>query len=238
MYFHGFSQHFIIRQFIKKVRSKAIIGFFEFIHMFVYSYFTSFKIFGFSWLPRVYFSDVVFRVSIDKSKTSRVNCNENIAFIFESFIKGESLTTMVIGENSIVTVYNTFTIGDGCRISVGNDSALYLGGENNHQSSGITCDTKIICNKQISIGCGTIISWGCYITDTNNHFINGVLLSSPIVIGDNVWISEGVTVVPGAEIGNNSVVGAKSFVNKKFSHSVLLAGCPAKVKKENVRWQR
>ena len=44
-------------------------------------------------------------------------------------------------------------------------------------------------------------------------------------------------IVKGAHIPKGSAVAPYSFVNKKFNtESVLLAGIPAKIKKENIKW--
>lgn len=48
------------------------------------------------------------------------------------------------------------------------------------------------------------------------------------MIGRNVWIGAGVTVVPGITIGNNAVVGAGSVVTKNVPANTVVAGIPAK----------
>ena len=75
-----------------------------------------------------------------------------------------------------------------------------------------------------------------FLEDDINHVINR---SSPITIGDHVWLGEDVTILKGAKIGNNSVVGLGSLVTKKFDTSnVILAGSPAKVIKKGINWRR
>ena len=48
-------------------------------------------------------------------------------------------------------------------------------------------------------------------------------------VGDFVWLGFGVTVLPGAKIGNNTIVGGGSVVTKEHPDNVILAGNPAKV---------
>lgn len=55
------------------------------------------------------------------------------------------------------------------------------------------------------------------------------LLGKPIVVGNNVWIAAGVTVIGGVTIGENSVVAAGSVVTKDVPANTLVAGNPARV---------
>jgi maltose O-acetyltransferase len=55
--------------------------------------------------------------------------------------------------------------------------------------------------------------------------------AAPIVIGNNVWLTMNIIVLPGVEIGDNTVVGAGSVVTKSLPPNVLAAGNPAKVVK-------
>lgn len=50
-----------------------------------------------------------------------------------------------------------------------------------------------------------------------------------VVIEDNVWIGEGVCILPNVHIGRNSVVGANSVVLNDVPPNCIVAGNPAKV---------
>lgn len=50
-----------------------------------------------------------------------------------------------------------------------------------------------------------------------------------ILIGDNVFIGNGVYILPNVSIGDNCVIGAGSVVTKKFPSNVIIAGVPAKI---------
>ena len=73
---------------------------------------------------------------------------------------------------------------------------------------------------------------------TPNHAIDaderkeGYERSLPIRIGDDVWISGSVTIVPGVTIGANSIIGAGSVVTKDIPANVVAAGVPCKVLRE------
>ena len=51
----------------------------------------------------------------------------------------------------------------------------------------------------------------------------------PIVIGDNVWLAEGVIVLGGVKIGKNSIIGAGSVVTHDIPSNCIAAGNPAKI---------
>ena len=57
----------------------------------------------------------------------------------------------------------------------------------------------------------------------------GLEYAYPITIGNNVWIGAHVCVLPGVTIGDNTVIGAGSIVNKNIPANVLAAGNPCKV---------
>ncbi|WP_191117804.1 acyltransferase [Vibrio campbellii] len=210
----------------------------DFVICYIYSSYISYRLFGITLFPKVFFSSSLFRVVVTKSKNNTVISNVEVPIIFESFVNGVDRTVFNIGSNSILEINNRINIGNGCSISLAEKSKLTLCGELDGQVSGITSNTIIICKKKIHIGRGCIISWGCYITDTSNHYINGYRHDESVFIGDKVWISEGCTVAPGASIGDGSIVGAKSYVKGTFTPKTLIAGCPAKIKKWNIDWSR
>ena len=51
----------------------------------------------------------------------------------------------------------------------------------------------------------------------------------PITIGNNVWIGGNCAVLPGVTIGDNSVIGAGSVVNRDIPKNCVAAGNPCKV---------
>lgn len=56
----------------------------------------------------------------------------------------------------------------------------------------------------------------------------GLEYAKPIEIGDNVWIGGNVVVLPGVKIGNNSVIGAGSVVNKDIPENTIAVGNPCR----------
>lgn len=52
---------------------------------------------------------------------------------------------------------------------------------------------------------------------------------APVVVHKHAWVAVGVTLLPGVEIGEGSIVSANSLVQKSIPPMVIAAGNPAKV---------
>ncbi|QGS51485.1 CatB-related O-acetyltransferase [Spiroplasma tabanidicola] len=49
------------------------------------------------------------------------------------------------------------------------------------------------------------------------------------VVGNDVWIGYGATILPGIKIGNGAIIGAKTVVSKDVDPYTVVAGNPCKV---------
>lgn len=58
--------------------------------------------------------------------------------------------------------------------------------------------------------------------------------TSPVIVGDNVWIGGGAILVPGVTIGDNVVIGAGSVVTKDIPSNKIAYGNPCKVIRDNI----
>jgi len=95
----------------------------------------------------------------------------------------------------------------------------------------------------VKIGNNVLIGSNVYITD---HFhgtselldlkispIERNLYSKgPVIIKDDVWIGDGVCIMPNVTIGRSCIIGANSVVTKSFPEGCIIAGSPAKVIKK------
>ena len=50
-----------------------------------------------------------------------------------------------------------------------------------------------------------------------------------VTIGDNVWIGDKATILPGVTIGDGAIIAANAVVTKDVPAYCLVAGCPAKI---------
>ena len=96
--------------------------------------------------------------------------------------------------------------------------------------------------ESVEIGNHVLMASKIYISD-HNHGAYGAeapsdpevppanrpLSSRPVVIEDNVWLGEFVTVLPGVTIGRGSVIGANSVVTGDIPPHSIAVGAPARV---------
>ena len=59
-----------------------------------------------------------------------------------------------------------------------------------------------------------------------------------INLDNHVWCGVGATLLSGAKVGTNSIVGAASLVNKMFEENSIIAGVPAKTIRKGIGWKR
>jgi acetyltransferase-like isoleucine patch superfamily enzyme len=92
----------------------------------------------------------------------------------------------------------------------------------------------IAATESIEIGADTKIGDFSAILDSNYHDLDPAHpdKARPVTIGRNVWLGSGVLVLPGVEIGDHTVVAAKSVVRHSLPAGVLAAGNPAEVVKQ------
>lgn len=73
--------------------------------------------------------------------------------------------------------------------------------------------------------------------DINDNFTYNGVAKKGIVIEDNCWFGNGVTVLNGVTIGQGSVIGANSVVTEDIPPYSNVAGIPAKVIKSRQKHQ-
>ena len=91
----------------------------------------------------------------------------------------------------------------------------------------------------VSIGNHVNLAQGITVTALNHNFedtekridVQGVS-TTPVTIGDDVWIGANAVILPGVHIGNHCVVAAGAVVTKDVPPHSLVAGVPAKIIKQ------
>ena len=114
----------------------------------------------------------------------------------------------------------TTTLSPGFDCRMGN---LYVGDE---VALG---DTKFIDFAPVLIGDRTRFSFrNIVITSSHDERVFGKVITDPVVIGSDVWITTGVIILPGVRIGHNSIIGAGSVVSRDIPPDVVAAGNPCR----------
>lgn len=88
----------------------------------------------------------------------------------------------------------------------------------------------------VTIGNHVNLAQGITVTALNHNFTEkdmrideqGVS-TTPVTIGDDIWIGANAVILPGVTIGNHSVVAAGAVVTKDVPPHTLVAGVPAKI---------
>lgn len=137
------------------------------------------------------------------------------------------------------------TTGVGCRLEaypVENKVVLKFG-----KNVQINDYVHVSAMKNITIGNNVLMASKIFISDLNHGSYSGEehdspdtppnerkLYAKPVIIEDNVWLGEFVSVLSGVTIGKGTIVGANSVVSKSLPPYVIAVGTPAKpVKKYN-----
>lgn len=118
-----------------------------------------------------------------------------------------------------------------CTIAVLKDASLEIGDYSGFSGVSIYCATRITIGKHVNCG-GNVCIW-----DTDFHPLDHLdrrvhnvekIGSTPIYIGDDVFIGANSIVLKGVTIGERSIVGAGSVVSKNIPPDEIWGGNPIK----------
>lgn len=116
------------------------------------------------------------------------------------------------------------------KIEMGNNTCI---GANGH----ISCINAVRISSNVRMGRGVFITDNAHgaskkeLLDTRPN-IRPLYSKGPVVIEENVWIGEKVSIMPGVTIGKGSIIGANSVVTKDIPPYCVAGGVPAVVIKD------
>ncbi len=114
----------------------------------------------------------------------------------------------------------------------------------------------IAAHHGVRIGNRVLLASNVFISDHNHGTYSGdgvhseprsapalrPLSSGPVVVEDDVWVGEFVTILPGVTVGRGSVIGSMSVVTRDVPPYSIAMGAPARVVKRydfaTARWER
>lgn len=176
-------------------------------------------------------------VGENQIKFWRRSCGNKIVFGNNFYCNGLKIVfkgnnnNLIVGDNVKFTGH-ILIVGSNRRVEIGSDTT----------AQGVYILSR---DEDVSIGKDCMFSREIKIRSTDVHKIYDLTtserlnLAKKIMIGDHVWVAARVIISKGTIIPDGCVVGAASFVNKEFSiPNSIITGTPAKIVKENIRWER
>lgn len=125
-------------------------------------------------------------------------------------------------------------VGEGCYIEP--PFHANWAGKNVHLGKKVYANFNFTCvdDTHIYIGDHTMIAPNVTLSTATHPILPELRekeyqFNMPIHIGKNCWLGAGVIVLPGVTIGDNTVVGAGSVVNKDLPANVVAVGVPCRV---------
>lgn len=117
-------------------------------------------------------------------------------------------TAIISGDN--------FQLGTNC----------WIGGLSNISAgkAGITLGNNVVLSSYIILMTDAHDYKGSNALPFDQHVI-----SSPILIEDNVWIGISSIILPGVKIGEGAIIGAGAVISKSIPKCAIVAGNPAKI---------
>ena len=170
-------------------------------------------------------------LSIDKK--AEIELRENL-MIGHKRVKGNKVSTRLqMDAWTKLEVNGRFLMNEGSYIWITHSGKLILDG--GFINEGVT----ITCASTIHIGSNCHIAREAVIRDYDGHYIEDVdyRTSKPVIIGRDVWIGYRAMILKGVTIGDGAVIAANSVVTKNVPANSIVAGNPAKVIKENIKWR-
>lgn len=151
---------------------------------------------------------------------------------------------MDIRGKKYISIGKGFTSGTGCRIEaypIGEKDKLIKIGKNVQINDyvHITAINSVIIEDNVLIASKVYISdclHGGYVGEEQSkpeEIVKDRKLShKPVLIKENAWLGDNVSILPGVIVGRNSIIGANSVVCKSIPDNAMAVGAPAKVIKK------
>ena len=148
---------------------------------------------------------------------------------------GKQRTPISLPKEFIIKNLGTIVFKGKCRlghhmlIQVGAKGYLEFGDQ-----TALNPGSRIVCQEKIIFKYKARTSWECQIYDTDFHPVidmvrnKPIRMTSPIIIGERVWIGHNVIISKGVKLADDIIVSSGSVVKKSVSTpNCIIAGNPA-----------
>lgn len=159
---------------------------------------------------------------------------------YDPFSLGSSNSYWFVSEGAMVNFKGSFKVAKGVTLHLFPEAIFSVG-------DGFTSNANLLinCMKSIEIGDDCLFGWNITLMDSdgghqvldavNKSVINS---TSPIKIGNHVWVGAEVSILKGSDIPDDCIIGFKSNVCGLIAkNKSAIAGNPAKIIKDNVNWR-
>lgn len=147
---------------------------------------------------------------------------------------------------AVLTVGDDADFNSGCRLVITAQASLEVG-----DRFFVNQNSLIYCSRSIRFGDDCTLGWDCQVYDSDFHICRDMKTGeacnpvAPVMVSDNVWLANRVTVGKGSVIPSGSVVASGSLVNGDLNAQVeaagrgddpgyLFAGTPARLKDKHL----
>jgi acetyltransferase-like isoleucine patch superfamily enzyme len=146
-------------------------------------------------------------------------------------LEAESGTTLRWGGHKGITIGSGVRFGTGVIIDVPEGGRLTIG-----DRVKVMHHTVIAAEEDLTIGADTQIAEHCSLRDSDHgtdpdRLIREQNVTTPTVIGSDVWIGRGSAVLRGSIIGDGAVIGANSITRGNIEPGSISVGAPARHKR-------
>ena len=152
--------------------------------------------------------------------------------------------TFYVKDDSYIEIFPTEYIVNNLIITTIKNSKTIIG--ENFSCGGCHIGNHDEPNLEVIIGKDCMFSNEIRLRTCDGHTIYNLSDKKPIniskkgiTIGDHVWVGMQVTMLKDVSIPSNTVIGARSVVNKSFDEeNTIIVGTPAKVIRKGINWDR
>ena len=167
--------------------------------------------------------------SVMLSLSSGYSLHHTASVSFADGVRFAAHHQVLVGKNSIIKIGRNVHLGQRVKLLADLGGSITVGDDCSFND-----DVSIIALNQIYIGQNSIFGPYTYICDHNHGTSRQELIrsqgydTSAIIIGSDVWLGVGATLLKGSTVGNGAVVAARAVVNTAVPDFEIWGGIPAK----------
>jgi acetyltransferase-like isoleucine patch superfamily enzyme len=189
--------------------------------------------------------------AMNRIRVSRESRFHNSANLLHTHIQCDPHNTVILEKGARLRKLRIFVIGKSNRLHIkanalvsghiemfGNGNSVVIGDSTRINGAVLSAHN----GTSISIGSNCLLSNNIDIRTTDSHKIldakgERINPDQNVTIFDRVWVGMGVSILKGAVISSDTVIGAHAVVTGEIPSNSVAAGMPAKVIKTGITWQ-